>query len=400
MMIKFRKYSLIFQRILCGEIHRRFLLPVMVARIRTHWENATLERFQGFRDATLSFVSSNHDASRGVGFYSYVPGGPPLLYASCYAALIKHLYGCLDSFSQQERSEWTNYLLNHQSDDGLFRDPIIACPEAENLDWWGWRHLTVHALMALTALGGVAPKPFRLLDIFRKRGGIASWLERRDWKQDATAVSNEIQNYGTMLQYARDFQGESWCEDALTEMFAWLDQKQNPETGYWGYDSSSPWQVSLGVQTGYHLWCLYLYDGRPLQYIEQIIDSCLSTQNALGGFGVPVNSSACEDIDSLFPLVCLSFLSDYRRDDIERALTDAFFWIIANFNPDGGAVFRRGEDFRYGHDLMWTRANQSSMFATWFRTLSLAYASRVLSTGSLAKLGWGFPNCPGYQFWR
>ena len=69
----------------------------------------------------------------------------------------------------------------------------------------------------------------------------------------------------------------------------------------------------------------------------------------LGGFGVPRNSSACENIDSTDPLARLYFMTDYRRDEICSALKKAFFWVLVNVNPDGGWVFRRGEEFCYGH---------------------------------------------------
>ena len=133
--------------------------------------------------------------------------------------------------------------------------------------------------------------------------------------------------------------------------------------------------------------------------MERIVDSCLATQNRLGGFGVPLNSSACEDIDCIDPLSRLYIETDYRREDIHNALEKALPWVLVNVNPDGGSVFRRHESFKYGHDLMSTRANESSMFATWFRTLSLAYLGQVLSDRPVAGVVWHFLGCPGLQFW-
>lgn len=385
---------------LCREYYLWRALPSEVEQNRRKWHLASIESFQGLRLSTLSYVASNHQPEFGIGAYSYKVGGPPILYASCYAVLTRHLCGDLNSLTSAERSQWIAYIQSYQTDDGLFRDPIIGCPQAEMLDWWGWRHLTLHALMALSALGGVAQKPFGVLERFRSRGKMAEWLESRNWKQDAASVSNEIQNYGTMLQYARDFQDQDWCNDALDEMYDWLGRHQDPQTGYWGYGFQTPWERSQGVQTGYHIWLLYFYDGRPIQYAERVIDSCLATQNRLGGFGVPLNSSACEDIDSIDPLARLSLITDYRRDDIRKALEKALIWVLTNQNADGGWVFRRGEGFRYGHDLMWARANESSMFPTWFRTLSLAYLAQVVSDSPLARLPWEFVRCPGLQFWH
>ncbi len=141
---------------------------------------------------------------------------------------------------------------------------------------------------------------------------------------------------------------------------------------------------------------------RTLNFIEslRIIDSCLRTQNKFGGFGVPANSSACEDIDSIDPLVRLYFLGNYRKEEIKKSLERAIVWVLVNMNEDGGFVFRRMEPFVYGHKLMSSGKDESAMFPTWFRTLSLAYLAKALPTSFLGKFDWQFIRCPGYQFWN
>jgi hypothetical protein len=181
-------------------------------------------------------------------------------------------------------------------------------------------------------------------------------------------------------------------------MYNWLDETQDPETGLWGDRFDSPVLLSNGVQTGYHLWLLYFYDRRPIQYIDKIIDSCLKTQNPYCGFGVPLNSSACEDIDSIDPLVRLSLMTDYRKSDITAALKKAIPWILVNMNEDGGWVFRRYEVFQYGHPDMRTEREESAMFPTWFRTLTLAYLSQTLGGSLLPTCHWRFLKGPGHQF--
>lgn len=382
-------------------------------RLRLHWSlhrllrkvNRELARgelsFDNLRNRTLQYVDANRRSDLGPGAYSFQIAGQPLLYASAYAALTRHLYGDLQTLSASDRLEWIAYIQKHQSDDGLFRDPAIACEKAETMDWWGWRHMTLHVLMALAALGGTASKPFRVVDRFRRRGHMAQWLETRDWRTSAVFVSNEVQNFGTILQYVRDFQGETWCDDALNEMYNWLDGHQDARTGYWGYGEATPYERSQGVQTGYHLWCLYFYDKRPVQHAERIIDSCLATQNRIGGYGVTFNSSACEDIDSIDPLVRLCFESDYRRDDILASLEKAMAWVLVNRNAsDGGWVFRRHQAYDIPpHEAMCVAKDESSMAYTWFRTLSLAYLARALPDSPIATRHWHFDLFPGLQFW-
>ena len=143
-----------------------------------------------------------------------------------------------------------------------------------------------------------------------------------------------------------------------------------------------------------------MYDKRPIQYIDRIIDSCLATQNKLCGFGIPLNSSACEDIDSIDPLARFYLMTDYRSDDIREALEKALYWVLVNVNSDGGWVFRRGEKFCYGHKLMIANINESSMFPTWFRILSLAYLGKALPQLPVGNSNWEFIDCPGLQFWN
>lgn len=379
---------------------QKVLLPRHVDECRRQWPRLSSELFQHVRRQTLDYIATNAQPEHGPGAYSYKPSGATLLYASCYAALTRDLYDDLHNLSLQQKVSWCSYIQKHQSDDGLFRDPCIESALAEQVDWWGWRHLTLHALMALAILGGVAPKSFQILEPFRQRGQMTRWLETRNWQGDPASVSNEIQNHAVILQYARDFQEESWCEDTLQEMYMWLDKHQDATTGLWGIRFDTPMSLSVGVQTGYHIWLLYFYDRRPICRVEQIVDSCLATQNKLGGYGCEANASACEDIDSIDPLTRLYFLTDYRRDDIRKSLKKTLPWVMTNLNPDGGWVFRRCESFQYGHPLMYTRKEESSMFPTWFRTLSLAYLWKVLAEELQANILWKFADCPGHQFWR
>ena len=378
----------------------RAKLPSRIEKVKAELLRGSDQLFQEIRANTLAYIESNHKQAINVGAYSYKNDGPPILYASCYAALTRHLYNDLAEVSGLSRHEWIRYIQGFQTDDGLFRDPVINIQLAEEVDWWGWRHLTLHALMALTSLGAVAERPFTIIEPFKKKGFVSDWMSSRRWHVDPASVSNEIQNYATLLQYARDFQQENWCGDALHEMYEWLDKTQDPKTGLWGtrYDDSV--LLSNGVQTGYHLWLLYFYDRRPIQYVDRIIDSCLKTQNLYGGFGVPLNSSACEDIDSIDPLIRLSLVTDYRKTEIMAALKRTLPWILVNMNLDGGWVFRRYEAFQYGHPNMLVEREESAMFPTWFRTLTLANLAQYLIDSYMPYYDWRFFDGPGHQFWR
>jgi len=320
----------------------------------------------------------------------------PVLYATLAALLTKHLYG----YQSGDEEEEINLVQSYQVKDGLFKDPEIACLEAEIEDWWGWRHLTMLALMTLALYGAPASYPIRYLEKYRNPSSFSKYLRSRDWGKRVDFTSNELQNVGVMLQYARDYQGYTWAGTLIEILFDVLNEKQDPGTGLYGTSFNTIEDISRGVQAGYHFWLLFQYDKRHVKYADSIIDSALRTQNALGGYGLMLDSSACDDIDSVDPLVRLSKLSAYRSSDIQSSLQYALRAILHNLNGDGGWVFRRHQAFQYGYSAeMYSGINESNIFFTWFRTLGLAYCLEGLEESPpqlCYKWNWG--TAPGLQF--
>ncbi len=363
------------------------------------------------RETTLRFIESMRLADGAYGRYRYAAGCTrPTLYSSTYAAMTRHLYRDLDSLTEPQRAEWVEYLQSHQDEDGLFRDPVIFDQGWYKGDpeWCGRRHLSCHVVTALTCLGAVARKPLRFLEPFLERGGLVKWLEARDWEKKPDFVGNEVLNVGTLLQYARDFQKDERCRPAMRELLDWMTAHHlSAQTGLWGrLDVKNPRELSRAVQGAYHFWLLYFYDRVPIPHAERVIDSCLATQNVCGGFGQGVHtgsdreSSACEDIDSIDPLVRLLQTIDHRRDEVRAALQRGLNQVILNQTPDGGWWFVRGKAFAYGHEQLSSGATEGAMFPTWFRTLTLAYLAKALPGSIVGQVDWQFCTCPGLQFWN
>lgn len=363
------------------------------------------------RRRALGFVESMRLTAPPYGRYRYSAAvSEPTLYSSSYAAMTRHLYGDLASLSASRRQEWIDDLQSHQDDDGLFRDPLIFGQGwyQGDPDWCGRRHLSCHVVTALACLGAVARKPLRFLDPFLEPGALVRWLESRRWRDQADYVGNEVLNLGTLMQYARDFQQHQRCRDAVRVMLDWMATHHlDPQTGLWGdLKVEKPKELSRAVQAAYHLWLLYFFDGAMIPHPDRAVDHILKTQNAAGGFGQgvhnsrnPLNSSACEDIDSIDPLVRLAMARSYRRADIRRALDKGLARVLVNQNPDGGFVFMRDVAFTYGHPALASGKDQSAMFPTWFRTLTLAYLGQALPDSVVGACDWQFCNCPGLQFW-
>jgi hypothetical protein len=154
-------------------------------------------------------------------------------------------------------------------------------------------------------------------------------------------------------------------------------------------------EIGDAIRGAYHFLPLFAYDGEPLRHPEAIIDTILLSQNSWGGFNPEARpSGACEDIDAIDPLVRASAQSGYRKDAVELALRRAMTWILACRNGDGGYEAIPEHGWSYGdHPLTTSRPGESNLFATWFRTLCLAYMVDHLSIRHSFQLG----HYPGYE---
>jgi hypothetical protein len=323
----------------------------------------------------------------------------PTLYASAYACLTLSLTGEVDQLDEEDRGLWVTYFDAHQSaSDGLFRDSAIQNKIFDNTDWWGARHLAMHMISAYTALGAKPPYRFAFLDEYKDMKTLHGWLSSHRWQQplaDGDDIDNKIMNIACLLQYDRDFFDDRKAGEAVRFISDYLIDRVDRKTGMWNvFDETKPDEVSRAVQFAYHINKILFYDDVPLVNEKSVIDLTLSTQNRFGGFGVPENSSACEDIDSIDMLVYLANRTTYKHDEIHNALQRGLAWVLANQNEDGGFVFRRNEPLVYGHPLMRSSSNESALFPTWFRTLTVAYLVNFLYKDN----GFSFIRSPGCQF--
>lgn len=360
---------------------------------------------------TLKFISQCRFDGGKLGEYLYSEFvEKPTLYSSTYVTMIKSLYNALPEKS--ECNEWVKYINSYQEEDGFFKDPVIYGDGWYKDDplWCGRMHLTCHIIVALSCLDHIVKKPFSALKKFCDSDFLCLWLSERDWEtQNISTTGNEVMNVGTLLQYSRDFHNDTKAGNAMEIILDWLTENHlNSETGLWGnLDLSKPRLLSETIMAAYHFWPLFTYDKIKVPFIEKAIDIILSSQNPNGGFGwgvhnptSPYESSACEDIDSIEPLCRFYFLSNYRKDDIFKVLEKAYLWVVQNQMRDGGFVFTKNRAFFYGHPQLSSSVNKGTMFATWFRTLSLAYIGKVLKNSDIGKYPWNFVKCPGYQFWE
>ena len=380
-------------------IRRNFLTNHRIKRRVLQRCNQTPENFcfEEFKTRALSFAATLQAPGNPYQYRYSLGCTQPTLYASVYVCMIRSLLGDLASRDRVKRSEWVAYFDSFQSsEDGLFYDPILQNEIYADTDWWGARHLALHMISAYTDLGGKPKIPFYFLEDYYNTENIRKWLDAFDWSKaftNADDIDNKIMNIGCLLQYQRDTWGDDRAGAAVASLQQYLLDRINPETGMWGqFDIHNPDRRSRMVQFAYHLFPLFFYDDIKIKQPDKIIDLVLATQNKVGGFGVKLNSSACEDIDSIDILIRLAPCAPSRKAAIDVALRRAFAWVLCNQVDDGGFVFRLFEPFTYGSREMHSNINQGSLFATWFRTLSLAYLSRFYSDNRFT-----ITNAPGLE---
>lgn len=352
--------------------------------------------YKAFRDKVLSYVNSLYISENEYLFCEHQEKS--CVYNTVYQLLI---YSLLGNEHVIDKKNVKSYLDSFQSADGFFYDSKLEdSPYWETQDWWGKKHLLSHICMVYSILGLKPKYEFEYVKKFYEKQYRIDFLENIDLKNVDVVLSdfdNAIFNICTTLQFQRDFFNDSNASAALDDIFNWLDLNVDCQSGSWGYcDENNMEAVSRLQQIAYHIYAAYIYDDRVIPHANKIIDLTLKVQNKFGGFSSQLCASACEDMDAVFLLVMLERkYTKYRNDDVNEALKKVFRWYFVNQNENGGFVFRKNESFPYGHQLMTSVSNESNLFATWFRSLAIAYITKYLGINN----DFIIKYCPGCSFW-
>lgn len=315
--------------------------------------------------------------------------------------MLEGLLDVLDERSKDDLNAWAEYLNSFQSpEDGLYYDPALSCPAYEHQgEWnegWGKHHLMGHMIIALARLNVVPKYPLRYLEKYYDLDYLNKWMNHFDFAGDVWTVSNYFMNLYTVLQYVRDYMHEDRADEAIQFMVQWLLNKQNPSTGMWHslpISELSHSERHRVVRAAYHFYPLFEYEGIDVPFKKQIEDFIYPLQNSWGGWTVDGgNAGACEDIDAIDPLLRYATTSDTKL--IKSVIERSMIWQLASRNLDGGFSFyvRSRQDYG-GHPLTTSQRDESSMFATWFRTLCIAYEINFLGMANDFNIG----RFPGYE---
>lgn len=312
------------------------------------------------------------------------------LYASVYACMIR---GWNDSFDDIDKRDWSEYFNSFQDTNGFYIDTNSLNENYYSRDGWGARHLIPHMIIALNRLDAKPKYEFSFVDKLKTPDAMISFLKKLDY-QNIWASSNVIMNYGVTMQYARDYMGAPY-QDSLNVMEEWLVQQIRTDCAMWQERPIENANILYETIRGaYHIYPILLYDNIDIPYFEKAIPYLLRAQNKQGGFDMKANSSACDDIDAIDPLVRSAVLNGMQnRLRVKIAIKKAKKNVMRNRNEDGGFVFSRDASFVYGGaEQLSSRKNESNLFGTWFRLLSLLIIDNFYGVDS-NKLMW----FPGYE---
>lgn len=385
-------------------LRRLHAKPEITARIATRVVKDGVPRYLRWtyeeeKSTTLRYLESLRVGDYAYKFARSSPGAT--LYASSYACMLMGMHGELDNATASYKQGWLDYLDGFQDPaDGLFRDPALACPAYEGTaawgDGWGARHLTSQLIISYARLGRSPRHPFRFLEPYYNVSNLEDWLAQFDFTANVWSQSNYIMNMYTLLQYARDHMDEHRAAASLAPIAQWLLGSQRPDSGMWhGYSISGYPEIGDAIRGAYHFYPLFAYERQTIPHPEAIIDSVLRSQNSWGGFNPEeCPSGACEDIDAIDPLIRTAKQSGHRRAEVMLALERAMIWILSCQNRGGGYESIPEHATHYGdHPLTTSPSGEANLFATWFRTLCLAYVVDHIDIPHSFSLGF----YPGYE---
>jgi len=116
-------------------------------------------------------------------------------------------------------------------------------------------------------------------------------------------------------------------------------------------------------------------------------------------FGVPLNSSACEDIDSIDPLVRFSFVTDYRKEDIYKPLRSQFRGYLSTPIQTVAGSSAGMKPFSMAMNSCELRPRKARCSPAG-QDPCIGLPWKAIGNSQFGSYSWSHANCPGHQFWR
>ena len=302
------------------------------------------KKLSTMKEKAIAFWLSLWDETTG-GF-RFASHQPATLMATAYCILGLEFTRGLSQLKSFQREAIISFLMAGMQPDGSFRDPLFRSEDIlskqHNLAYFQ-EETTTMCQQALDALAAPPPPEHDWSSDYRTAKGIVNYLESLVW-DNPWRDSNPVMF--VLSQLCHDAQRHQQPEllKIVDTALDWLDIHQSPKTGLW----QGPYEVSLtnAMAATFHFTFYYSYRGRPLKYQERIIDSCLSLQEYNGLFNGCAVGQTCLDYDAIDLIAKTSLITDYRAEEVEKALNKAYQTLLTLYNQEDGG-FANCKEYRY-----------------------------------------------------
>lgn len=284
------------------------------------------------------------------------------------------------------------FLSRYQSSDGAFSmpqmkgDEIYKHPDPRRTEEYIRLHISNYARQALDWTAPDLLRPPSFIAPLREEEALRSWFDRRNWN-DPWMEGNVIVNVAGLLLELEE-------RALLKRLVEWLNQKQDPSTGFWGNGQQESRKALVHAMAGaMHVYHLYYYLGETIPNSARIIDAGLD----IASRELDRPSAACLDVD-IVEMLAAMWPARYRRGEIREAMARKVAQVLEMQNGDGGFCderegIRRFDGWVGGY---WEPQGMSNCFATWFRAITLAIALSLLEPSLLER--WTFRDRIGIGY--
>ncbi|MFX1495524.1 MAG: hypothetical protein ACFFBZ_14670 [Promethearchaeota archaeon] len=282
------------------------------------------------------------------GHFSLIRGkNKPSLYGICDIVFNLVIPNQLDkyiSFYEIDIQMWIKQIQSYQVlKTGWFKDRYFNYKFRSPLTGQ-WEHCTAFATSVLKLLETTPKYSLEITKKLNTKKKVEWWLNKvPEWGFLYWPGSHKGGGIGAI--FATLEEDKYPHKDFFNWYFDWLDDKADPEIGFWrlGWNhkiSKSLTKHELGDAV--HYYWIYEFMGHPIQFPEKVIDSTLKLQNELGLWDKDI--SYCIDFDAIFSLLrCCRQTKGYRKEDVKDALVKYLDYTVPCLN-DREFLFNRYEN--------------------------------------------------------
>ena len=344
------------------------------------------------KEVSLNFVRAMK-LGEMPGVYRKEVGEGESLYGSYHAAHVLDLFGELGTYSNEKLDQWAEIFRQKQAAQGFFANkPQMLkgnlTPKTLDTVW----HSTRGNLWALRILGRQPEYPLDFLEPLMDAKALYRWVKNYDWS-NSWAAGNQILACATALLAQRDWFGVSDVDHIMEHgMYPALEELLDEKTGYWGTQFGA--DLPNGLFGTIHVTPIYFAQKWPLRAIERNVDSTIACQLKDGSYWP--GGSDCPDFDGAYMMANLAELTDYRREDLEKAARAYLKHALMHEDPEGcGWLLHRRDskpsDWTPRPHFLWKSGGELSielrdddpdrthiMLGSWFYPLSIALIAHML----------------------